>query len=122
MNTFFRHLKLSALLDLDSHLGLVSWVLVAVLDLLHNLVALEHLAKDDVLAVEPARDNSGDKELRAIGIAASVSHAEQALLGMLQLEVLIVEAVAVDRLAPGAVTLGEVATLDHEVLDDTVKA
>jgi len=41
---------------------------------------------------------------------------------VLQLEVLIGELVAVDGLAAGAVTLGEVTTLDHEVLDDTVES
>ena len=46
---------------------------------------------------------------------------EKTLLAVLQLEVLIGELVAVDGLAAGAVTLGEVTTLDHEVLDDTVE-
>lgn len=41
---------------------------------------------------------------------------------MAQLEVLILELVAVDRLAAGAVTLCEVTTLNHEVLDDTVES
>ena len=40
---------------------------------------------------------------------------------MLQLEVLIGELVAVDGLAASAVALGEVTTLDHKVLDDTVE-
>ena len=40
---------------------------------------------------------------------------------MLQLEVLIGELVAVDGLATSTVTLGEVTTLDHKVLDDTVE-
>lgn len=41
---------------------------------------------------------------------------------MLQLEVLIRELVAVDGLAASTVALGEVTTLDHEVLDDTVES
>ena len=40
---------------------------------------------------------------------------------MLELEVLIGELVAVDGLAAGAVALGEVTALDHEVLDDAVE-
>lgn len=40
---------------------------------------------------------------------------------MLQLEVLVGELVAVDGLATSAVALGEITTLDHEVLDDTVE-
>jgi hypothetical protein len=81
-------------------------------------------------AIEPARDmsvrhirginnvlprNHGrDKELRAIGILSCIGHAQQALLCVLQFEVLVRELVAVDRLAAGAITLGEVSSLDHE--------
>ena len=74
-NTFFRHLKLAALDDLDRLLWLVTRVLGHVLDLLDDLVALEHLAEDDVLAVQPGGDGGGDEELRAVGVLASVGHA-----------------------------------------------
>ena len=40
---------------------------------------------------------------------------------MLQLEVLILELVAIDGLASGTVSGGEVATLAHEVGDNTVE-
>eukprot|EP01137_Pigoraptor_chileana_P018077 Opistho-2@77026 len=40
---------------------------------------------------------------------------------MLQLEVLILKLVAIDRLAASSIAVGEVTTLDHEVLDDTVE-
>jgi hypothetical protein len=40
---------------------------------------------------------------------------------VLQLEVLVGELVAVDALAASAVALGEVTTLDHELLDNTVE-
>jgi hypothetical protein len=46
---------------------------------------------------------------------------QKVLLGVLQLEVLIGELVAVDALAASAVALGEVTALDHELLDDTVE-
>ena len=41
---------------------------------------------------------------------------------VLQLEVLIGELFAIDGLATSAVAVGEVASLDHEVLDDTVES
>ena len=41
---------------------------------------------------------------------------------MLELEVLVVELVAVDARAARAIALDEIATLDHEALDRTVKA
>jgi len=40
---------------------------------------------------------------------------------VLQLEVLILEALAIDGASSGTIALGEVATLDHEVLDDAVE-
>jgi hypothetical protein len=40
---------------------------------------------------------------------------------VLELEVLVGELFAVDGLATSAVALGKVATLDHEILDDTVE-
>lgn len=53
MDTFFGNGQLAALGDLDGHLGLVAGVLLDVLNLLDNLVALEDLAEDDVLAIQP---------------------------------------------------------------------
>ena len=46
---------------------------------------------------------------------------QKVLLGVLQLEVLVREFVAVDALAASAVALGEVTALDHELLDHTVE-
>jgi len=40
---------------------------------------------------------------------------------MLELEVLVLELVAVDGLATSAISVGEVTTLDHKVFDDTMK-
>ena len=40
---------------------------------------------------------------------------------MLELEVLIGKLLAVDGLATSSVSVGEVTTLDHELLDDTVE-
>jgi len=56
MQTFCGNLELAALGDGDGILWLVTAALWHVLDLLDDLVTLEHLAEDDVLAVEPARE------------------------------------------------------------------
>lgn len=40
---------------------------------------------------------------------------------MLELEVLIRKLLSVDGLATSSVSVGEVTTLDHELLDDTVE-
>lgn len=41
-------------------------------------------------------DDSGDKELRAVGVGAGVGHGQEALPGVLELEVLVGELVTVD--------------------------
>lgn len=68
MNTFLWHLELSALGDLDSLDRLVSSTLLHVLNLLHDLVALEDLSENDVAAIEPAGDDGGDEELTPVGV------------------------------------------------------
>ncbi len=124
VNTFCGDLQLAALGNLDRLDGLVARRCLGVLDLLHDLVALKNLAEDDVAAVEPSvsptlagwrrgdgkdrrgegarygtsvrSDDRGDEELRAIGVLAGVGHGEGTLLGVLELEVLVGELVAVD--------------------------
>ena len=91
------------------------------LDGLNDVHALDDLAKDDVLAIEPAGDDGGDEELGAVGVGTAVGHGEEAGLGVAELVVLICELVAVDGLAASAVAAGEVTALDHEVLDDAVE-
>ena len=53
--------------------------------------------------------------------ACFTHHREEAFLGVLELEVLIRELLAVDGLATSSVTVGEVTTLDHELLNDAVE-
>ena len=65
------------------------------LDDLERLV-IGHLAKDNVLAVQPARHDGRDKELRAVGVLAGIGHGQQAWAGVLELEVLVLELLAVD--------------------------
>jgi hypothetical protein len=54
VNTFFGYRKLPTLGNLHRLLGLVTRVLLDVLDLLDNVVALEDLAEDNVLAIQPS--------------------------------------------------------------------
>ena len=71
VNTFRWNLELSALGNLDRLDGLVAGRLGRLLDLLNDLVALEDLAEDDVAAIEPAGDDSGDEELGAVGVLSA---------------------------------------------------
>lgn len=52
-----------------------------------------------MFAVQPGGHNGGDEELGAVGVFASIGHAEPAGAVVLQLEVLIGETVSVDALA-----------------------
>jgi hypothetical protein len=45
--------------------------------------------ENDVLAIQPGSDDSGDEELGAVGVGASVGHGEETRLRVLELEVLI---------------------------------
>jgi hypothetical protein len=55
-----------------------------------------------VLAVQPARHDRRDEELRAVRVLARVGHGQQAGAGVLELEVLVLELLAVDGLTAGA--------------------
>ena len=74
-----------------------------------------------MFAVEPGGEHGGDEELRPIGVGAGIGHGEQKGAVVLELEVLVGKLCAIDRLAAGAVVVGEVAPLEHEVGDDAVE-
>ena len=98
---------------------------------------------------EGQRRRTGDEELRAVGVGASVGHREESRLGVLEGElkegrgrekgamrilpvrnpgederthVLVGELGAVDRLSASSVVVGEVTALEHELGDDAVEA
>jgi hypothetical protein len=122
VNTFGGNLQLATLGDLDVLDWLVTSGGLELLNLVNNVVAFEDFAENDVSAIEPRGDDCGDEELRSVGVRASVGHGERARLDVLELEVLILELGAVDGLATSAVVVGEVTTLDHEVLDNSVES
>eukprot|EP00968_Pinguiococcus_pyrenoidosus_P005671 scaffold368_cov258-Pinguiococcus_pyrenoidosus.AAC.34 len=56
-----------------------------------------------------------------VGAGPSVRHAQDSRSRVLELEVLVLEAIAVDRLASSAVMVGEVPPLAHEAGDHSVE-
>jgi len=88
---------------------------------LHDVHALDDLAEHDVLSVEPLGLGGADEELRSIGSRSGIGHGEDSGAGVLLSEVLVGELGAVDRLASGAVSGGEVASLAHEPRDHAVE-
>src|SRR3954467_4291642 len=104
-------------LDADVVGGLVARVCRLALDRGDDLHAVDDLAEDGVLAVEPRRLARGDQEeLRAVGVRAGVGHRQRAADDLVLVD-LVLERVA--RTA-GAGAL-RAAALDHEVADDPVE-
>lgn len=77
-------------------------------------------SEDDVLAIQPSGVSRADKELGSIGVRAGVGHGQGAHALMLEHKVLILELLPVDGLAPSAVSVREVSSLQHELRDHTV--
>ena len=74
-----------------------------------------------MLPVEACRRNSGDKELRTIGVGTSIGHAQDARNVVDHREVLVGKFCTVDTLAAASVGLGEVSTLTHKIGNDTME-
>jgi len=117
---FVFQLKLATVCDTDL-LGAFARLRSIGFNLLDDFHAFDNLTKDDMLAIQPRSLGSANKELRTVGVGSSVGHAEDARAGVLELEVLVLELVAVDGLASSAVVVGEVSALAHEVGDDAVE-
>ena len=113
-------LELSAVADGDLLAGL-SRLAAEALSGLDVVVTIDDLSEDDVLSVEPGGLGGADEELGSVGVGTSVGHGQDSGGIVLELEVLILELVAVDGLASSSVVVGEVTALAHEVGDDPVE-
>ena len=113
MNTFCLfpgHFDFSTVCDDNLNSWLVTSALGNILDFVDKIVSFENFAEDNVTSIEPGCDGGGDEELaelvsrsfsahwepylRSIGILSGIGHAQLALLGVLELEVLIYEMIA----------------------------
>jgi len=91
------------------------------LNLFNYVHAINNSAEDDVLVVKPRSLNGADEELRPVGVRASISHRECTRGQMLKSEVLVGKLLTVDRLATSAIVIGKIASLTHEVRDDSME-
>lgn len=85
--------------DHDISHGLITAVSLGTLHLTHDVHALDDLAEDDVTSVQPGGLLYGDEELAAVGVLAGVGHRQPSSSVVLQLEVLVLETLSVDRAA-----------------------
>jgi len=107
----------------DHHLGAGAARLAAdLLDGLHDIHAGGDPSENYVLAVQPSSLGGAKEELASVGVGASIGHGENTGSGVLQDEVFVGEFVAVDGLASGSVTSGEVTTLAHESRNNAMES
>src|SRR5690349_16873568 len=86
-------------------------------DLLHDIHALDHLAKHAVLVIQPRGWRQRDEELTAVGIRPGVGHGQNPGLAVARFGMKLVG--ELETGSPGAGP-ERIAPLDHEVGDDAV--
>jgi len=74
-----------------------------------------------MLVIEPRGEVGGDEELRSIGVGTSVCHGQRASFLVLFFKILVIEFSPPDRVSASTVTVGEIASLQHESRNDTVE-
>ena len=74
-----------------------------------------------MLSVQPLAWDEAEEELRSVCVWSGVGHGQISSLGVLHGEVLVWEFHAVDGLTSGSVSSGEISTLGHEFIDDSVE-
>ena len=72
-----------------------------------------------MLSVQEVALVACDEELAPVGVGSRVGHGQKSGSGMLDVKVFVGKLVAVDAHGSCTVTLQEIATLDHKILDDT---
>lgn len=115
------HLELARGGNGDGRRGAVAGGSGGVLNGSDHLHALHNSAENNVAVIQPGGLDSGNEELGSVGVLAGVGHAQDSGAGVAKLEVLVLKLVSIDRLAASSVAVSEVASLDHEFLDDTVE-
>lgn len=72
-----------------------------------------------MLSVQEVALVACDEELAPVGVGPRVGHGQKSGSGMLNFKVLVGKLVAVDAHGSCTVAFQKIATLDHEILDDT---
>ena len=78
-------------------------------------------SKDCMSSIQPRCLDKSDEKLRSICVRASVCHGEETRTNVLQIEVFVGESFTIDRFTSSAISIGEISTLSHELVDDAVE-
>lgn len=81
---------------------------------LDDIEAFDDFTENHVFVIEPIGFRGSDKKLTAVRIRAGVGHRKDAGFGVFQLEIFVVEFIAVYRFATSAIMIGEITTLTHK--------
>lgn len=101
--------------------GLVVSADGVILNGVEDLHASTDLSENDMCAIKMGSLIEAEEELGAVGSWASVGHGEDTTSSVLVDEVFIGELTSVDGRSTGTVMGGEIASLGHETLDDSVE-
>lgn len=112
-------LHFAALVDADVERGPVRFGLYPI-DLVHHAKTVNHLAENNVLAVEMRGRAGADEKLAPVGVGAQVGH-RHSVLGVVVRETFVRERPAENALAALPVPFDKVPALHHKVLDHSVE-
>lgn len=93
-----------------------------ILNFSHYQEAIQDSTEYHMLTIQKVALRTGNKELAAIGIPAAVGHCQEARRIVLERKVLIAECVSINACDTGAIALHKITALNHEILNDSVKA
>ena len=74
-----------------------------------------------MLSIQPISFDSGNEELRSIGVRTGIGHRQDTRAGVLEVKVLIGKLFTIDGTASGTVVIGEISSLKHELGNDAVE-
>merc|ERR1719215_1452857 len=117
----FRDFNSGSFVNLDLFERTISSISGILFDESHDIHTVDDLAKDNMATVQPGGFLHGDKKLRSICVFSSVGHGQPSSSVMLELEVLVIEALSVDGFTSGSIFSGEISSLEHEIFDDAME-
>lgn len=88
------------------------------LDGMDDRLLLDHFSENRVLAIQPRRRHCGHVELTAIGVRATIGHAEESRSGVVNCRVLVLKVLPVDANGSVPIATDHVPALNEEPFDD----